>query len=136
MAYFLLNISHIGDTRLKDEKAVNNKLQNKDVSDRIMFHKQHCHVILELSKIFWTNEGTFKAPVTVLHLMKAYFIHRCQIIAEETANDKKNLPHQSIFSCWFWNCSGTTFAIKALLVVVFRPSELDKFNFQGKGWQN
>lgn len=89
MAYFLLSISHIGDTRLKDEKAVNNKLQNKDVSDRIMFHKQHCHVILELSKIFWTNEGTFKAPVTVLHLMKAYFIHRCQIIAEETANDKK-----------------------------------------------
>lgn len=135
MAYFLLNISPICDTRLKDEKAVNSKLQNKDVSDRIMFHKQHCHVILELSKIFWTNEGTFKAPVTVLHLMKAYFIHCCQIIAEETANGKKkNNKKNPTKNCLtsFPAGSGTKSTFPSLLVVVFRPSELDKFNFQGK----
>lgn len=119
MAYFLLNISHIGDIRLKDEKAVNNKLQNKDVSDRIMFHKQHCHVILELSKIFWTNEGTFKASVTVLHLIKAYFIHCCQIIAEETANDKKKT--NCLTSLYFPAGPGTksTFAIKAFFCCRF-----------------
>lgn len=131
MTYFLLNISHIGDIRLKDEKAVNNKLQNKDVSERIMFHKQHCHVILELSKIFWTNEGTFKAPVTVHHLMKAYFIHRC--LAEETVNDKKKtaLPVYIFLPVLELNLHSQLKRFSCV-AVVFCPSELDKSNFHGK----
>lgn len=77
--------------RQGDEDAANNKLQNKDISGGIMFHKQHCHVLSPLAKISRTNEGAFKAVVTALHLMKAFFIHRCQIAVGEAVNDNYSI---------------------------------------------
>lgn len=60
----------------------NNKVQNKDVSDRIMFHKQHRHVIFTISKIFWTNDWTVKALVT---MFQANFIHCSLIVVAEAS---------------------------------------------------
>lgn len=66
-----LNISHCSGLIQRKGGATNNKVQNKGISDRIMFHRQHCHVIFTISKILWTNDWIVKALVTVLQLIKA-----------------------------------------------------------------
>lgn len=93
-----------------------------------MFHKQHCHVLSPLPKISRTNEAAFKAVVTALHLMKAFFIDCCHIAVGEAGND-----HYSTFAAAA-PVTKSAFAIKVLLWFFYSSfSPLREFSFPEEG---
>lgn len=116
-------MSHHSGLKQRKEGVINNKVQNKDISDRIMYHSQHCHVIFTISKILWTNEWIVKALVTVSQQIKADCIHCSEILGSETFfslskfNDEtspiKSITIYSILRC-FSSVIKSTFVINVL----------------------
>lgn len=86
--------------KIQRKGVINNKVQNKDILDRIVFHRQHGHIIVTISKILWTNDWIVKALVTVSQQIKAGLIVSTFFslfkLNDETYPLKKNTAVSSI----------------------------------------